>query len=100
MVIKLSTWKIPMSELVKRRLKRKKRSGGEANCNCKLHEIQGWKGYYKSVHSYILLSSKETKMVARIILLGMEIVVIYGNNLYVESCKKKTPKSMSQIKFS
>jgi len=30
-------------------------------------------------------------MVTKIILLGMEIVEIYGNNLYVESCKKKTP---------
>jgi len=28
-------------------------------------------------------------MVAKIVLLGMEIVIIYGNILYVESCKKK-----------
>jgi hypothetical protein len=68
-----------------------KRRGGKANCNCKLHEEQGRKRYCKSVHSDILLSSEETKMVAKIILLGMEIVVIYGNTLYVESCKKKTP---------
>jgi hypothetical protein len=54
-----------------------------------LHEEEGWKRYCKSVHSNTLLSSEETKMVAKIILLGMEIVVTYGNIFYVESCKKE-----------
>jgi hypothetical protein len=76
----------------KEETKKEKRRGGEANCNCKLHEEQGEKRYCKSVHSYIPLSSEETKMVAKI-LLGIENVVIYGNILYVERCKKekKTP---------
>jgi hypothetical protein len=57
--------------------------------NCMMNK--GEKDTEKSVHSDVLLSSEETEMVAKIILLGMEIVVIYGNILYVESCKKKTP---------
>jgi hypothetical protein len=71
--------------------KKEKGSGEEVKCNCKLHEEHGRNRYCRSVHSNILLPSEDTKLVLKIILLGIEIVVINRNILYTERCKEKTP---------
>jgi hypothetical protein len=67
LVTLFSTWSTYISEPV-RSVRGKKRSFGEASCNCKLHGEHGQNGYCRSVHDNILLLSEDTEMGTKIII--------------------------------
>ena len=69
--------------------RKKKRSCGEANCNCKLHGEHGQNGYCRSLHGNIQLHSEDTEVGGKIIILG------YGgfSNRYIHPVWKVARKT-------